>query len=201
MIDGVIKYSIEHLSDNAPKFQNYTELESVRSDLFALGLIGEYNGIGYGNISLRDKETHSFFITATQTGDKAELTQKFYTYVEDYNFSTFTIFSKGHYKPSSEALSHAVIYSLNENIKGVIHIHCKALWKFMIEQNYMYTEAEYGTQQMIGEIQQLYKEHDPLTNNMFVMRGHEDGIICFGTTITQAKKKLFHLIKDCLEQT
>ncbi len=196
MIDGVIKYTIEHLSDEAPEFEKFQELERVRSDLFTLSLIGEYEGIGYGNISLREKKTPSFFITSTQTGNKEMLSKEFYTYVEDYDFQTFTIFSKGLHKPSSEALSHAVIYSLDKQINAVIHIHSNALWKFMIESNHLFTEAEYGTKEMISEIQQLYKHNNPLSNNLFVMRGHQDGIICFGTTIEEAKKKLFSLISD-----
>ncbi len=200
MIDGVIKYTIEHLSDEAPKFKKFEELERVRYELFTLGLIGEKQGVGYGNISLKDTEGDSFFITATQTGNKELLSKEFYTYVEDYNFQTFRIFSKGLHKPSSEALSHAVIYSLDKNINGVIHIHSNALWKFMIEKKYLYTEAEYGTKEMITEIQQLYKQNDPLTDNIFVMKGHQDGIICFAQTIEEAKKKLFQLMRDLLYQ-
>ena len=200
MIDGVIKYTIEHLSDEAPEFKKFEELERVRYELFTLGLIGEKQGIGYGNISLKDTQGDSFFITATQTGNKELLGKEFYTYVEDYNFQTFRIFSKGPHKPSSEALSHAVIYSLDKNINGVIHIHSNALWKFMIEKKYLYTEAEYGTKEMITEIQQLYKQNDPLTHNIFVMKGHQDGIICFAPTIEEAKKKLFHLMRDLLYQ-
>ncbi len=200
MIDGVIKYTIEHLSDEAPKFKKFEELERVRYELFTLGLIGEKQGVGYGNISLKDTQGDSFFITATQTGNKELLSKEFYTYVEDYNFQTFRIFSKGLHKPSSEALSHAVIYSLDTNINGVIHIHSNALWKFMIEKKYLYTEAEYGTKEMITEIQQLYKQNDPLTDNIFVMKGHQDGIICFAPTIEEAKKKLFQLMRDLLYQ-
>ncbi len=200
MIDGVIKYTIEHLSDEAPKFKKFEELERVRYELFTLGLIGEKQGVGYGNISLKDTQGDSFFITATQTGNKELLDKEFYTYVEDYNFQTFRIFSKGLHKPSSEALSHAVIYSLDKNINGVIHIHSNALWKFMIEKKYLYTEAEYGTKEMITEIQQLYKQNDPLTHNIFVMKGHQDGIICFAPTIEEAKKKLFQLMRDLLYQ-
>ena len=50
MLDGVIKYSIENQRQNTPLFSGYDELERLRTRLFTLGLIGEKDGIGYGNL-------------------------------------------------------------------------------------------------------------------------------------------------------
>ena len=183
MIDGIIKYSIEHQTTATPFFSDYEELEALRRRLFSLGLIGEKNGIGYGNISMRYKGSKSFFITATQTGNQQRLTKEHYTYISKYDFNSFKVISQGVHKPSSEALSHAMIYAIDERITAVIHIHSLALWRFMISQDVLATRAEYGTVEMIEEIAELYESLDPIQNNLFVMKGHEEGIITFGRSM------------------
>ena len=85
MIDGVIKYSIEHQRQDTPLFYGYKQLEALRTRLFTLGLIGEKDGIGYGNLSMRYEDSKSFFITATQTGRKLSLSREYYTHISDYN--------------------------------------------------------------------------------------------------------------------
>ena len=198
MIDGVIKYHVEHEEGLAPEFSGYPNLEALRSRLFALGLIGEKDGIGYGNLSKRLGQSHTFFITATQTGKQAHLISDSYTYIEDYDFESFTVFSKGTFKPSSEALSHAMIYEIDQDINVVIHIHSHALWLFMQAKHYLATEAEYGTVRMVNEIRSLYKNINPFTNNAFVMKGHEDGIITFGRNVDDAERTLYGIIQRYL---
>ncbi len=200
MIDGVIKYSIEHTTKNTPAFNDYEALEALRSRLFILGLIGVQDGIGYGNISVREKDKNSFFITATQTGDLASLTSEYYTYISDYDFSKFQVISQGRHQPSSEALSHAMIYKINSEINTVIHIHSKALWEFMKENNTLFTTAEYGTAQMVEEIASLYKNTNPFDESIFVMRGHEDGVMAFGKTVKEAELTLFSMIQKYLNR-
>ena len=199
MTDGVIKYSIEHQTSATPLFSGYEELEALRKRLFALGLIGEKEGIGYGNLSMRYEGSKSFFVTATQTGNMQSLTKEYYTYICDYEFDTFKIISQGAHKPSSEALSHAMIYAIDERINAVIHIHSLALWKFMKAQDALATTTEYGTAEMIGEIAGLYDSLDPLKNNAFVMKGHEEGIITFGRSVEEAELILYNIIKGCLQ--
>ena len=198
MIDGVIKYSINHISDNSPEFKEYDILESLRSRLFTLGLIGVQDGIGYGNISVRVEEKNSFFITATQTGELKNLSEEFYTYISSYDFSKFSVTSQGRHQPSSEALSHAMIYQISPKINAVIHIHSKALWEFMKKSNSLYTTAEYGTVAMVNEIASLYKNQNPFKESIFVMRGHEDGIMAFGKTVEEAELILFDIMRKYL---
>ena len=198
MIDGVIKYSIEHTTKDAPAFNEYESLESLRSRLFTLGLIGVQDGIGYGNISVREKNRDSFFITATQTGELSSLTEEYYTYIEDYDFLNFSVNSFGKHKPSSEALSHAMIYQINPEINSVIHIHSKALWEFMKKNNSLFTTAEYGTVEMAEEIASLYKNSNPFENSIFVMKGHEDGVIAFGKSVKEAELTLYSMIQKYL---
>ena len=198
MIDGVIKYSIEHTTKDAPAFNEYESLESLRSRLFTLGLIGVQDGIGYGNISVREKNRDSFFITATQTGELSSLTEEYYTYIEDYDFLNFSVNSFGKHKPSSEALSHAMIYQINPEINSVIHIHSKALWEFMKKNNSLFTTAEYGTVEMVEEIASLYENKNPFAESIFVMKGHKDGVIAFGKSIKEAELILCSMIQKYL---
>jgi len=199
VIDGVIKYNIEHQNAATPLFSDYAKLEALRKRLFALGLIGEKEGIGYGNLSMRHKGSKSFFITATQTGNMQSLTREHYTYIGDYEFDTFKVISQGAHKPSSEALSHAMIYAIDERITAAIHIHSLALWKFMKAQDALATTAEYGTTEMTEEIAGLYDSLDPLTNNAFVMKGHDEGIITFGRSAEEAELILYNIIQAYLQ--
>ena len=199
MTDGVIKYSIEHQSASTPLFSGYEQLEALRTRLFTLGLIGEKNGIGYGNLSMRHEGSSSFFITATQTGRKQTLSREYYTYISNYDFSTFKVISQGTHKPSSEALSHAMIYAIDNRITTVIHIHSLALWKFMKAKNNLFTTAEYGTADMIEEIEGLYNNLDPMMHNTFVMKGHEEGIITFGRSAEEAELVLYSIIQAYLK--
>ena len=198
MTDGVIKYSIEHQSASTPLFSDYEQLEALRTRLFTLGLIGEKDEIGYGNLSMRHEGSSSFFITATQTGRKQTLSREYYTYISNYDFSTFKVISQGTHKPSSEALSHAMIYAIDNRITTVIHIHSLALWKFMKAKNNLFTTAEYGTADMIEEIEGLYNNLDPMMHNTFVMKGHEEGIITFGRSAEEAELVLYSIIQAYL---
>ena len=198
MIDGVIKYSIEHQKQSTPLFPGYEQLEALRTRLFTLGLIGEKDGIGYGNLSMRENNSKSFFITATQTGRKQMLSREYYTYISDYDFNTFKVISQGSHKPSSEALSHAMIYAIDDRISTVIHVHSLALWKFMKSKKRLATTAEYGTAEMVDEIAGLYTDLDPMMHNAFVMEGHEEGIITFGRSVEEAELILYNIIQAYL---
>jgi len=200
MLDGVIKYGIEHQRQETPLFSGYDQIEALRTRLFTLGLIGEKDGTGYGNLSMRHEGSRSFFITATQTGRELTLSREYYTYISDYEFSTFKIISQGTHKPSSEALSHAMIYNIDEKINAVIHIHSLTLWNFMQAKNYLATTAEYGTAEMVEEIAGLYNDLDPMMNNAFVMKGHEEGIITFGRSVEEAELALYSIMQVFLRE-
>ncbi len=76
--EGVVKYSLKYTNSSELALKECKKIESVRSRLFSLGLIGAYSdGIGYGNISLRYKKKNSFVITATQTGELPKLSPKY----------------------------------------------------------------------------------------------------------------------------
>jgi len=51
---------------------------------------------------------------------------------------------------------------------------------------------------MVNEIRSLYKNINPFTNNAFVMKGHEDGIITFGRNVDDAERTLYGIIQRYL---
>ncbi len=200
MDEGVVKYSIEHSSTATAPFVQYDAIENVRSHLVALGLIGERAGVGYGNLSVRDTTASGFFITATQTGALPSLQKEHYSYVHRCDFDSFTAYSQGVHQPSSEALSHAMIYAVHPDISAVIHIHSRALWEYMIDHRYPATTAAYGTKAMVSDIAALYTDRDPFLQNAFVMQGHHEGIMTFGKSLQEAQLRLYDILKYYLFQ-
>ncbi len=199
--DGVVKYSLEYTQTDELAIKECKKIERVRQRLFSLGLIGAYsNGIGYGNISLRYKKKNSFVITATQTGEYPKLTPNYYSLVKKVDFEKFTTYAIGASKPSSEAISHAAIYDLDPSIKAVIHIHNEKIWNYMLENDCLSTnDTPYGTPEMVEDIKNIYKDIDPLLNNVFVMKGHFEGVISFGKTLKMAEKSLYEVLKNVLK--
>lgn len=195
MIDGVIKYQLEFTPSTPLKTSEFEAIEQVRKRLFALKLIGVQDGIGYGNISQKIDE-NSFIITGTQTGHLSSLNENHYSRIDEYQDREFYLKSSGAIKPSSEALTHGTIYNLHPDIKAVIHIHSKALWKFMLKsQNYLKTkDVEYGSMEMIEEVNRVFSTINPLTNPKFVMSGHEDGVMVFGKSLKEAEISLFEIL-------
>jgi len=196
--DGVVKYTLEFKQTKSIEFTCKDKIESIREELYALNLIGAYDdGIGFGNISLKNQD--GFVITGTQTGHKIHLNIEDYSLVEKVNFETFTTYASGQCKPSSEAITHACIYELDESIGAVIHIHDEKLWRYMLENDFINTsDVEYGSLDMIKDIKEIYKELDMLENNAFAMKGHFEGVFVFDKTLQKAKEHLFEILA-CLK--
>lgn len=198
MTDGVIKYKFDFKETQALKPIQYESIEKLRSRLYALGLIGIHEGIGYGNISQKNSNG-TFIVTGTQTGHLNSLQGEHYAFIEEYDDREFYLKSSGMIKPSSESLTHGTIYNLHTDIKAVIHIHSQSIWKFMLQGKYLKTEnVAYGTQEMIDEVNRIYRDINPLENAKFVMSGHEDGVIIFGRTLEEAEINLYHIISEFL---
>lgn len=198
MEDGVIKYQIDFKQTEIPSVPHWSSIENVRSRLFQLGLIGvDKEGVGYGNISQRINSTQ-FVITGTQTGHLSQLYQKDYTIVLEYDFDQFYLKAKGQRKPSSEALTHAALYLLSDEVQVVIHIHAAKLWHYMLKTNYARVDAAYGTRQIIEEVQSLYAERAIWTSPTFVMAAHYGGIITMGKNLQDAECAVYTLLKDFL---
>ena len=200
MSEGVVKYSLEFRQTEPIDSTCKDKIETIREDLYALNLIGAYeDGIGFGNISLKEENSKRFFITGTQTGHLESLHVEDYSLVEKVDFDTFTTYASGACKPSSEAITHACIYALDENINAVIHVHNEKLWRYMLQNDFVSTsDVEYGSLEMVKDIKKIYKELDALQNRAFVMSGHFEGVFVFGQTLKEAKTVLYHIMSEVL---
>jgi predicted component of viral defense system (DUF524 family) len=199
MIDGIIKYNFDFRHSSPLKESQYIEIEELRGRLYALGLIGVSNGIGYGNISQRVNK-NSFVITGTQTGHLKNLNANHYSLIEEYSDKEFYLKSSGAIKPSSEALTHGTIYNLSSEIGAVIHIHSKSIWDFMLERDYLKTAVvEYGSIDMIDEVNRIFLAIEPLSNPKFVMAGHEEGVMVFAKNLVEAEIVLLEVLSDFIK--
>jgi L-ribulose-5-phosphate 4-epimerase len=197
--EGIIKYRLDFKASN-PVQQDICELNSWRSIMYALGLIGQqedrYLGYGFGNLSQRSVDkSELFIISASQTGYLPKLDASHYTLIEAFDIASNRIQASGCLPPSSEALSHAMIYQLNPAIQSVFHIHDPLLWKFGLQHDYPTTsvDVEYGTVAMAHEVQRLYQHSDLKDSGTLMMGGHEDGVIVFGENMQESGMRLIQL--------
>lgn len=172
------------------------QINDARTKLVNDNLIGVYdNGIGFGNISIRDTDDPGrFFITGSATGSKKRADSSIYALVERWDIGANTIWCSGPVKASSESMSHAVIYEANPGVNCVAHIHSMELWKKAINLLPCTPEnASYGTPEMANAILDLILEHNLRSKGIFAMKGHEEGIIAFGEKPEDALRLLLTL--------
>lgn len=193
---GIIKFDCRWTKTEIKKFSGFNEINDCRNKLHELNFIGVYdNGIGFGNISVKNSE--GLFITGSVTGHIEKTDIRHYSKVTGYNIRENRIDCSGPSKASSETLSHAALYELSESIGAIIHIHNKHLWQKLI--NTVPTtlpKVEYGTPEMAIEIRRLYRETTLPKVKILVMAGHEEGIICFGETIVEAMEVLLTMNRN-----
>ena len=167
-------------------FDGLTELNAHRRKLRQLGLIGvDPNGIGFGNLSVRDGATDNFYITGSATGGRRELALADCAKVVACDFERNCVRYEGSALPSSESLSHAAIYKSDVTAEAVIHCHDSKLWAAVLNEAPTTSKAaEYGTPQLAYEIMQLFKRTD--VPGIIAMAGHEAGILTFGKDLEEA---------------
>lgn len=201
--EGIVKYNLDFRNADVEIQQQYHILEKSRKLLYTLGLIGAYeDGLGYGNISQRLHQSDKFVITSTQTGHLEHLTIDDYALVETIDFDSFKTIACGKSKPSSECITHGAIYALDTRINAVIHIHNLQLWQFMLTNGYLSTnDTPYGTLEMVKDVQAIYERRVPLEDNIFVMKGHKEGIVTFGRDMDEAIQPIFLLIQKVLHSS
>lgn len=172
------------------------EINLVRSNLMARGWIGVLpDGVGYGNISVRVGSSEKFIITGSATGGYPILEAKHFALVEKFSISGNQLWCTGETIASSESLTHATAYISNPEINAVIHIHSHDLWKKYLDKLPTSDQnAAYGTPEMANSISALFKIN-PINSGIFIMGGHEDGLISFGQNFSQLSELLIQLYK------
>lgn len=181
-----IKFSCERVAAEITSFEGLAELNAHRRKLRQLGLIGvDPNGIGFGNLSVRDGATDNFYITGSATGGRRELALADCAKVVACDFERNCVRYEGSALPSSESLSHAAIYKSDVTAGAVIHCHDSKLWAAVLNEAPTTSKAaDYGTAEMANEIVQLFTHTD--VPKIIAMAGHEAGILTFGKDLEEA---------------
>ena len=200
--EGVIKFDLRFTAGPPVVMDTLTELNTWRQILWQHALIGQdpcrYEGYGFGNISQRTGDPdqprgkRQFVISGTQTGHLETLDNRHYACVTSYDAEANQVVAEGPVKPSSESMTHGVIYDLDNKLRAVLHVHSPDIWQTAAAQGIPVTNAavEYGTPEMSREVERLFYQTDVRRKGIFSMGGHEDGIVAFGQTVEEAGNTL-----------
>jgi ribulose-5-phosphate 4-epimerase/fuculose-1-phosphate aldolase len=183
-----VKFTYQRMRADIAPFNALAELNACRRELVELRLIGlDSNGMGFGNLSVRDGSSRNFYITGSATSDLPKLSLTDCVRVVDYNFKKNQLQYDGTAIPSSESLTHAAIYESDPAISAVIHCHDSVLWQTLLDVAPTTSkETAYGTCEMAYEIMRLFKETDVRSRKILVMAGHEGGIVTSGKNLEEA---------------
>lgn len=207
--EGVIKFNLKYTRAELPDTVSLDVLNYWRAILRERDLIGQdperYDGYGYGNVSQRldtqpsGRGRRSFIISGTQTGHLDRTDRDHYTVVETYDTSSASVVARGPVKPSSESLTHGMIYDMDEEMHVVLHVHSPDLWNNATALGIPITDAKvpYGTPAMAREVERLFCESDVRNKRIFSMGGHLDGIVSFGVTAQEAGEVLLSALAAC----
>jgi ribulose-5-phosphate 4-epimerase/fuculose-1-phosphate aldolase len=145
------------------------------------------NGVGFGNLSMREGASRNFYISGSATGGVPELTPTDCVRVVAYDFAKNWVRYEGDAIPSSESLTHAAIYESDSSTSAVIHCHDSDLWATLLDRAPTTSKSvAYGTPEMAYEIIRLFKERDVQRKKISVMGGHEGGLVTFGKNFQDA---------------
>lgn len=192
--EGTIRfaYDLQTPAANVIEAELFAQIKAWRSILLQLGLVGQtphrYHGLGFGNLSVRDPQRPGeFVITASQTGSVIDLGQDDLTRVLGCNLDRFWVEAVGRQPPSSETLTHAMIYAADPRIEWVFHGHSPEIWRLAEELALPVTDrgVAYGSPEMVTATAGLLSQYHsrPL---VFATLGHADGVFSCGAAARDA---------------
>jgi hypothetical protein len=193
--EGLIKFRLTLKRAPAPEQNQVIALEKWRALFYKLNLVGEYptEKIGYGNLSYR-LHKNSFIITGSQTGHLPHLQAHHYTKVIECDLKKGSVSAEGLIPPSSESLTHYGIYQSNPSIQCIFHVHHKNLWQILQngKNDSIPDDIQYGSQEMANATANLIHNK---SSGIFVMKGHEDGIISYGISVEDTGKNILDIYR------
>ena len=205
--EGVIKYQLDFRQQKLDIITSHMhDLNLCRSLLKQNGLVGQddlrYGGYGFGNISIRNSSHASdFLISGTQTGQLAQLLSSDVASVSAIDTRHNRLCAQGETKPSSEAMSHGVLYQCSELVQAVVHVHSPDIWQRADELLLPFTGSQipYGTPEMARAVfelaQELIEANAALVSPIvFVMKGHEDGVLVAGQDLASCTELVLDLL-------
>jgi hypothetical protein len=205
--DGVTKFELRYTRAAPLDFAPLRALNAWRTLLHRLGLIGRdpmrYGGVGFGNVSLRlGAPVYPFAITGTQTGELSVLGAGHYALIEDCDIARNRVVARGPIEPSSESLTHAMLYRLDPDIRCVLHVHAPLLWEGARALGIPFTHPDvaYGTPAMAEEVERLHRAGEFARRGLVAMGGHADGVVAFGADAGAAGSVLIGAVVEALAQ-
>lgn len=204
--EGVIKFRMDFTEAAALTAVQLAELNAWRKVLVIMDMIGQtperYDNYGFGNISRRlsaDEQPgydHPFVISGTQTGGVADLAPEHYATVLCCRPADNHVIAQGPMRPSSESMTHGVVYEMDSRVNWVFHVHDPYIWQQRQALDVPTTadDVPYGSPEMSAEVARLFRETDIAERGIFAMGGHVDGIVTFGTTAEEASGVLLHYL-------
>lgn len=199
--EGVIQYTSEYRS--GPK----AEVSDIEGAIVlwrlarSWGWIGQdITGVCYGNASQRDQyNPNSFWITGTQTGCKDSLRIEDWCCVTGWDFKANRVVSQGPIRASSEAMTHAAIYTANPLVHCVAHVHTSNLWTVLQQDHSTSPEsAGYGTPDIAFAVERIAKDSKP--PNLIILLGHQDGLLFWGSEANELEEYMsnYRLIEQSI---
>ncbi len=188
--EGYIKFN-PHWKPKAISINNQLlkEINEVRTQLMEKNWLGiSKEGIGFGNISVRIKNSEQFLITGSATGGIRMLSKSDFAIVQACNIHQNSLQCEGETIASSESMSHAIFYQQIPSINAVLHIHDSKLWNHF--KNKLPTSditASYGTPEMAISIQNTISKD---ASGIIIMGGHRDGILAYGKNLNHALQNI-----------
>lgn len=204
--DGVIRFDLQYAPGAPVTADSLRMLNAWRRLLWQLGLIGRdphrYGGEAFGNVSQRlaplnaPRGQRCFAISGTRTGGQAMLDVLDYSLVSRYDPAVNLVVATGPVKPSSESLTHSMMYDLDADIHSVLHVHSPDIWKqaSVLGLASTATAVTYGTPAMAFEVERLFRETPVREQGIFIMGGHQDGVVAFGMSPDEAGRRLLEVL-------
>lgn len=200
--EGVTKFDLRFNRGAPPPTSWIDALNAWRTRLHELKLIGQdperYGGVGFGNVSGRVPAgvRGLFLVSGTQTGHLPVLGAQHYSVVTRADVAANRLEAEGPVAPSSESLTHAMLYALDPRMGCVLHVHSPEIWRVADRLGLPATPADvaYGTPAMAEAVGQLHRA-GRLRGGVFVMVGHEDGVVAFGDSAEVAGRALVSILE------
>lgn len=220
--EGVIKYHLLFSRQPIASCVSIEPLDMWRHVLFNLELIGQnsarYGGLGFGNISTRlslvtssesdgqnsQHENNSFLISGSQTGHLPYLQPEDCAVVSHCDAKNNQLVAQGECKPSSESLTHGVLYNAIPSVGAVVHVHSPLIWPQADALSLLYTDAHipYGTPAMADAVTNVARDIISQSKEpVFVMKGHVDGVVSFGANLADAVSSLLAVYHRAILKT
>jgi len=208
IVEGVTQFDLVYAPSEPLASTQLRALIAWREILRRLDLIGlnpaRYGGVGYGNVSRRlpskSRAAARFAITGTQTGALSALDARHFAIVTACHPERNRVEAEGPLPPSSESMTHGMLYRLDSSIRFVFHVHSPEIWRAAKTLGLPRTAEHvgYGTPAMAQEMKRLRRTGAFTRRRLLVMGGHEDGVIAFGGTAEQAGVALLRALAEAL---